>query len=258
MKIVVLIKQVPDTEETPRLDPATGRLDRDGSDRVLDEINERALEVALRRKDADKKATEVVVVSMGPSNTKEALRKALSMGADSAVHIEDEVLEGADAGMTARVLAAALKQLDFDLVVAGNQSTDGAAGIVPAMVAEYLGLPLLSSLDTVELDEDFVRGEHVTETATLTVSAPLPAVISLTERIGEARFPSFKGIMGAKRKPIETLSAVDLGIAPSTETRRTWVLEVTERAAKTAGTKIANDGDAGAQLADFLVARQLV
>ena len=255
MKIIVLVKQVPDTAEERRLDPATGRLDRDATERVADEINERALEVALRRKDADKK-TEVVVMTMGPADAAQALRKALSMGADSAVHVVDDGLLGADIAQTAVALAAAANQVGFDLLVAGNESTDGRGGVVPAMIAEHLGLPLLPSLNTVEIDGESVTGEVGIEDGTLTVRASQPAVISVTERVAEARFPNFKGIMTAKRKPLATMTLSDLGLQAGSPA--TVVVATSERPARAAGKKIYDDGNAGSELAEFLAAGRLI
>jgi electron transfer flavoprotein beta subunit len=257
VKIIVLVKQVPDTEEERRLDPSTTRLDRDASDSVVDEINERALEVALRHKDANK-GSEVVVLTLGPASATQALRKALSMGADSAVHVEDDRLEGADIAMTAAVLAAAVQRTGFDLVVAGNESTDGRGGVVPAMIAEHLGLPLLSSLNTVEFTAGTVAGEVTVESGSLAVSAALPAIVSVTERSAEARFPNFKGIMTAKRKPLATLSLADLGVDPAAHGGRSTVLSISERPARTAGKKVVDDGTAAHELAEFLVAGRLI
>lgn len=257
MKIIVLVKQVPDTEEERRLDASTGLLDRNADESVADEINERALEVALRHKDANK-GSEVVVLTLGPASAVQALRKALSMGADSAVHVVDDRLEGADIATTAAVLAAAVQHTGFDLIVAGNESTDGRGGVVPAMVAEHLGLPLLSSLDTVELFEHTVAGGVVVETGRLTVSAALPAVVSVTERSAEARFPNFKGIMTAKRKPLATLSLADLGVDPAAYGGNSTVLSISERPARTAGRKVVDDGSAAHELAEFLVAGRLI
>lgn len=257
MKIIVLVKQVPDTEEERRLNPATGQLDRDGSESVADEINERAVEVALRYKDANK-GSEVVVLTLGPASAVQALRKVLSMGADSAVHVIDDGLEGADIAATAAVLAAAVQQTGFDLVLAGNESTDGRGGVVPAMVAEHLGLPLLSSLNTVELMHGTVAGEVSVEYGTLGVSAALPAVVSVTERSAEARFPNFKGIMTAKRKPLATLSLTDLGLGAALSRSTSTVYEISKRPARTAGKKIVDDGSAARELAEFLVAGRLI
>lgn len=258
MKIVVLVKQVPDTEDERKLDLTTGILDREAGESVADEINERALEVALAYKDANK-GTEVVVLSMGPDEAKKALRKGLQMGADSAVHVVDASLAGADAVQTATVLAAALGDTGFDLVVAGNESTDGRGGVVPAMVSELLGLPLLGSLNEVWILPERVAGERREESGSSTVSAPLPALISVTERAAEARFPNFKGIMTAKRKPLNQLELSQFPVDSATATiTRTKVLATTERPARAAGVKIIDEGDAGAKLAEFLVAGRLI
>lgn len=255
MKIVVLVKQVPDTGEERKLDLATGRVDRSGGENVVDEINERALEVALRYKDANKGA-EVVLLSMGPESATKALRKALSMGADSAIHLVDDSLSGSDALATSAALASALRDAAADLVVAGNESTDGRGGVVPAMVAERLGLPLLGSLDSVEIAAGSVSGQCSAEGGTMTVRAALPAVISVTERAAEARFPNFKGILTAKRKPLAALAAdqLELGVAGGSSA----VLSTIERPARTAGKKIYDEGNAGVELAEFLVAGRLV
>lgn len=255
MKIVVLVKQVPDTAEERKLDLATGRLDRDAAGSVIDEINERALEAALRIKDADK-GTEVVAMTMGPGDATQSLRKALSMGADSAVHIVDDSLEGADAGRTAATLAAALRSTGFDVVMAGNESTDGRAGVVPAMVAEHLQLPLLGSLISAEISDDGVRGVRQGEGGSLHVHAGLPAIITVTERFPEARFPNFKGILGAKRKPVATLSVAELSVPAPVS--RTVVVSTVERPPRAAGRKVIDDGTAANELAEFLVANRLV
>ena len=251
MKIVVLMKQVPDTYEERRIDLATGRLDRAASEAVADEINERALEVALSYKDSHK-GTEVVVLTMGPEGAKAALKKGLQMGADSGVHVEAGELSGADAVQTAKVLANALRETGFDLVVAGNESTDGRGGVVPAMVSELLGVPLLGSLGQVEISEGSVRGERREDGGTSTVSASLPALVSVTENVAEARFPNFKGIMTAKRKKIEDVAPSGAGAPVST------VAGVSERPARAAGVKIVDSGDAGVQLAEFLASGRLI
>ncbi|NVM95264.1 electron transfer flavoprotein subunit beta/FixA family protein [Arthrobacter wenxiniae] len=255
MKIVVLIKQVPDTADERTLDPETGWLNRDAGDNIVDEINERALEVALRVKDGDK-STEVVVLAMGPEEASKAIRKALSMGADSGIHVLDGSLAGADAARTAAVLAAALKDAGADVIVAGNESTDGRGGVVPAMVAEHLGLPLVGSLASLEIVPGTVSGERQGESGTLSVSAALPAVVTVTERSAEARFPNFKGILTAKRKPVATLSLAELDVQATPA--RAVILSHSERPPRTAGTKIVDEGNAGTQLADYLVENRLV
>jgi electron transfer flavoprotein beta subunit len=260
MKIVVMVKQVPDTEEARRLDPVSGVLDREASTRVADEIDERALEAALGYRDAHK-GTEVVVLSMGPEATTQTLRRCLSMGADSAVHVLDNALAGADVVRTSATLAAALKITGFDLVIAGNESTDGRGGVVPAMVAEHLALPILDSLSSAVIAEHSVVGERGTEHGSMIVHAQLPALISVTEGFPEARFPSFKGIMTAKKKPIVTMSLADLGIDPEEEFAalgRSVVSAVQERPARAAGRKVTDAGDAGIELAEFLAASHLI
>jgi electron transfer flavoprotein beta subunit len=255
VKIIVLVKQVPDTWGDRVLDERTGRLDRGASDAIIDEIGERAVEVALQVKDADR-STEVVVLTMGPKGAADVLRKGLAMGADSAVHILDDALVGADLMTTAAVLAAAVKKIGFDAVVSGNESTDGRGGVVPAIIAETLGLPAATFLASVELGPTGVRGTRSSEDATLTVSAPLPAVVSITENAAEARFPNFKGIMQAKKKPLETWSLADLAV--DTAGAHSLVSSVAERPARTAGTKIVDDGTGAVQLADFLAAQRLI
>ncbi|MDQ0691360.1 electron transfer flavoprotein subunit beta/FixA family protein [Arthrobacter sp. W4I7] len=257
MKIVVLVKQVPDTWGERRLDPSTGRVDRDAADRIIDEIDERALEVALSFKDKNK-GTEVVVMSMGPEAVTDSLRKALSMGADSAIHILDDELAGSDAVWTSAALAAALRQTDFDLVLAGNESTDGRGGVVPSMVAERLGLPSLSSLNMLEIAGGSVRGERGTDNGAAQVHATLPAVVSVTERTPEARFPNFKGIMTAKRKPVTVLPLSQLSVDATITGGRSVLLAAIERPARVAGKKVLDEGNAGIELAEFLASRHLV
>jgi electron transfer flavoprotein beta subunit len=259
MRIVVLLKQVPDTWEVRRLDLVTGLLDREANERVVDDVGERALEVALRYKDGDR-SSEVIVLSMGPTPVIDGLRKGLSMGADSAVCITDPALAGADAVMTATTLAAALKHTGFDLVVAGSESTDGRGGVIPAMLADHLGLPHATFLDSVVITATEVSGDRGVESGVLKVSAPLPAVISVTERSDEPRFANFKGIMSAKKKPLAQLSLADLGIDPSSITTRarSVIVSTVERPARAAGKKVIDSGHAGDELAEFLISARLV
>ncbi|HAQ59008.1 MAG TPA: electron transfer flavoprotein subunit beta, partial [Microbacterium sp.] len=182
MKIVVLVKEVPDTYGDRKLDLETGLADRDASDKVLDEVGERAVEVALKYADTNPD-TEVTLVSMAPATATSTIRKGLAMGAGSAVHIADDVLTGADLTLTAEVLAAALRRTGFDLVVTGNQSTDGVGGVVPAMLGELLEVPVITSLNSVQITADSVSGDRTLEGGTMTASAALPAVISITEQL---------------------------------------------------------------------------
>lgn len=258
MKIVVLVKGVPDTYGDRMLTLETGLADRAASETVIDEIGERALEVALSYADKNP-GTEVVVISMVPEASAPTVRKSLAMGAGSAVQIADEALIGADLGLTAEVLAAAIGRTGFDLVIAGNLSTDGSGGVMAAMLAELLDVPSATALNTVEIDEGRVSGERASDAATMRVVAELPAVISITERLPDARFPNFKGIMAAKKKPFETLTLADLGIdAEDPSASRSIVIGLSEKPPRAAGVKIIDEGDAGEKLADFLAQNRLV
>ena len=257
MKIVVLVKEVPDTYGDRKLDLETGIVDRAASDKVLDEIGERALEVALAYA-AGHPDTEIVLLSMGPESAQSSIRRGLAMGASSAVQVVDETLLGADLGLTSEVLAAALQRTGFDLVIAGNESTDGSGGVIPAMVAERLGVPQLTALASVEISDASVSGRRVVDDGVATVSASLPAVISITESLPDARMANIKGIMAAKKKPYETLSLHDLGIVAEREDApRSIMIAVSERPPRGAGVKIVDEGDAGEQLAEFLVQNRL-
>lgn len=259
MKIVVLVKQVPDTYEERKLDPATGILDRAASEPIIDEISERAMEVALRYKNADKQ-TEITLLSMGPATVTAALRKGLSLGADAAVHVQDDALAGADLARTATVLAEALAQGEYDLIIAGNESTDGRGGAIPAMLAEHLRMPHLTFLESVEIAEGRVDGVRGMESGSVNVHASLPAIISVTERTPEVRFPNFRGILAAKKKPLTVLSLADLGLDPRilAEGGRSTILDTSERPARTAGKKVVDEGTAGTDLAEFLAAGHLI
>jgi electron transfer flavoprotein beta subunit len=259
MKIVVLAKQVPDTWSDRKINLETGMLDRDASEPVPDEIDERALEVALQFKDANPD-TEIVALSMGLEDTTKTLRKLLSMGADSAVLVTDAALAGSDMVQTSRVLAAAVQRIAPDLLVAGNEATDGRGGMVPAMVAEILGWPVLPSLDDVTITAEGVSGTTQVDGGSLRLSSGLPAAISVTEKSAEARFPNFKGIMQAKKKPMETWSLAELGIeaGPDAAPVRSVMVSAAARPPKEAGPKVVDDGTAASQLAEFLAAQRLI
>jgi electron transfer flavoprotein beta subunit len=258
MKIIVLVKEVPDTYGDRKLSLETALADRGASQAVIDEIGERALEVALSY--ADKNAgTEVVVLSMAPEGSAATIRKGLAMGAASAVHIADEDLVGADLGLTAEVLAAAIDRAGYDLVITGNLSTDGSGGVIPAMIAELLSVPSATALTSVDISETGVTGKRATDGGTMQVSAPLPAVISITERMPDARFPNFKGIMAAKKKPFEVVSLADLAVDPADNgAARSIVISIAEKPPRTAGVKIVDEGNAGEKLAEFLAQNRLV
>jgi electron transfer flavoprotein beta subunit len=260
MNIVVLVKQVPDTYSERRLAEADHTLDRESADAVLDEINERAVEQALQITEAQ--GGEVTVVCMGPERATDAIRKALSMGADRAVHLCDEALHGSDAPATARALAKVIGTVEgVDLVIAGNESTDGRVGAVPAMVAEVLGWPQLTFARGVEVEGSTVSIERETDAGIVSVQAGVPAVVSVTEKINEPRYPSFKGIMAAKKKPVATLSLADAGIDASEVGLANALTTVTSsqpKPPKSAGERVTDEGDGGQKIAAFLVGQKLI
>jgi electron transfer flavoprotein beta subunit len=260
MNIVVLVKQVPDTYSERKL-RSDGTLDRDASDAVLDEINERAVEAALQLKEAHD-GSEVTVVTMGPARATDAIRKSLSMGADKAVHLSDEALAGSDAVQTARALAKAIGTVgEFDLVLAGNEASDGRTAAVPAMVADVLGLPALTHAREITVQDSSVTVRRETDDGVTVLSAQLPAVVSVGEKINEPRYPSFKGIMAAKKKPVSAIGLADGGIDASEVglgSALTTVTSAQPKPPKSAGEKVTDEGDGGAKVAEFLVSQKLV
>jgi electron transfer flavoprotein beta subunit len=260
MNIVVLVKQVPDTWSERKLADADHTLDRESADAVLDEINERAVEEALLLQEAH--GGEVTVVAMGPGRATDAIRKALSMGADKAVHVSDEALHGSDVLTTAKVLAKAIGTLDgVDLVIAGNEATDGRAGAIPAILAELLGLPQVTQVRKVTVEGSTVKAERETDEGVAHLEASLPAVVSVTEKINEPRYPSFKGIMAAKKKPVTTLTVADLGLdAGEVGLAAAWsqVLEAAPKPPRSAGQRVEDSGDGGSKIAEYLVGQKLI
>lgn len=260
MKIMVLAKQVPDTWQERTLDMETGMLVRDGAaEPVPDEISERVMEAALQHRDSGADV-EIVALTMGPEDATKTLRKMLAMGADGAVHVSDEALAGSDAVQTARVLAAAIEREGADLVLAGNLATDGNTGVVPAMLAELLDRPYLPHAEDLEISETEVVGTVVTEDADVRAAVALPAVVGLTEKTGEPRFPNFKNIMAAKKKPLTDYSLADLGIVagPVEAEYRSVMVSANARPEKEAGPKVVDDGTAAEQLAAFLAENRLI
>ncbi|MGI8682610.1 MAG: electron transfer flavoprotein subunit beta/FixA family protein [Mycobacteriales bacterium] len=258
MDIVVCVKQVPDTWAEKKLDPTDRTVDR-SSDAVMNELDEYAVEEALRLKEAH--GGEVTVLTMGPESAAETIRKALSMGADKAVHLTDPALHGSDAVQTSYALAKVLGTLEFDLVVLGSESTDARMSVLAAMLAERLGLPQLSLARRVEVDGTGVRIERQTDAGYDVVEATLPAVVSVVEKINEPRYPSFKGIMAAKKKPLTTLTIADAGIEPAAvglAGAASRVADFTNRPARAGGTIVDDDGTGGAQLAEFLAASKFL
>jgi electron transfer flavoprotein beta subunit len=260
--IVVLIKQVPDTWSERKLSDGDWTLDRDAADAVLDEINERAVEEALLIKEREGGDSTVTVLTAGPERAGEAIRKALSMGADKGVHLLDAGLAGSDMVQTGWALARALGTIEgADLVIAGNEATDGTGGAVPAIIAEYLGLPQLTHMRKITVEGGKISGERETDEGVFTVEASLPAVVSVNEKINEPRFPSFKGIMAAKKKEVAVLTLADIGVGADEvglANAGSSVLSSTPKPAKTAGEKIADGGDGGTKIAEYLVGQKLI
>ena len=260
MNIVVLVKQVPDTESERKLVAGSGTLDRAAADGVINELDEFAIEEGLRIAEAH--GGEVTILSVGPARAGESIRKALSMGADKAVHVLDEAIAGSDALVTSAVIAAALGRVGFDLVIAGAESTDARTGVVPAMLAERLGVPQLTQASQVEVSGSEVRVRRMSDDGYDVVAASLPAVVSVLEKINEPRYPSFKGIMAAKKKPLETLSLSDLGVdAGDVGLSVAWteVEQTTARPPREAGEIVKDAEGSGAKaLADFLATQKFI
>ncbi|UVE95718.1 electron transfer flavoprotein subunit beta/FixA family protein [Dietzia sp. B32] len=258
--IVVLIKQVPDTYSERKLSDGDYTLDREAADAVLDEINEKAVEQALQIKEAH--GGEVTVLCAGPDRATEAIRKALSMGADKAVHLNDEALHGSDVVQTSWALANVLGTIEgTELVIAGNEATDGRMGAVPAILAEYLGLPQLTHMRTLEIADGVAKGERETDEGIFEVEAPLPCVVSVGEKINEPRFPSFKGIMAAKKKPVENLTLADANVEAGQVGKDNAASSVTSASPKpprAAGEKVTDEGEGGNDVAKYLVSQKLI
>lgn len=259
LRIVVCVKYVPDaTGDRHFAEDLT--VDRDDVDGLLSELDEYAVEQALQIADEADDA-EITVLTVGPEDAKDALRKALSMGAHKAVHVEDDDLHGTDALGTSLVLANAVEHVGYDLVISGMASTDGGMGVVPAMLAERLGVPQVTLLSEVAVADGKVTGRRDGDAASEQLEASLPAVVSVTDQSGEARYPSFKGIMAAKKKPVESLDLSDLGLeAEEVGLEGAWtkVDEANERPARTAGTVVKDEGEGGKQLAEFLAGQKFI
>lgn len=256
MKIVALVKYTPDSTADRSFEP-DNTVDRESVPGLLSELDEYTVEQALEV--AESTGGEVTYLSMGPDGAVDALRKALSMGGDAAVHVNDDRLSGSDAVATSAVLAAAIRELGFDLVLTGMASTDAGMGVIGSMVAEHLNIPQISFAGSLSVDGDQVRIERETDEAGYSVAGTLPALVSVTDRTGEARYPSFKGIMAAKKKVIRTLNLDDIGVDPNeVGTAGEWssVVSVRRRPERQAGEIVTDDGDGGRRVADFLARHQ--
>jgi electron transfer flavoprotein beta subunit len=259
MKIVVLVKHVPDAASDRSFAP-DHTSDRAAVDGRLSELDEYAVEQALQVVEKAGEG-EITFLTMGPAAAGEALRKALSMGGDAGMHVVDDALHGSDAIATSLVLAAAITRLEPDLVICGMASTDGTMSVVPAMLSERLGLPGLTLASSLTIEGATVTIRRDGDDASSTVTASLPALVSVTDQTGEARYPSFKGIMAAKKKPVETLALADLGIdAAQVGLGAAWsaVETITKRPPRQAGVIVTDEGDGGVKLAEFLASGKFI
>jgi len=253
VKIAVCVKEVPDTA-SKRIDPGTLRLDRSGA-ATLNEFDLNAVEEALRLKEAAGEG-EVVVVSMGPQRSLESLRKTLAMGADRVLLVADDGVEGADLVTTSRVLAAALERESPQLVLFGQQASDSDGAVLWGAVAERLRLPVASQASELQLGGSSVTVKRQTEYGYDRIETPLPAVVAVSDAINEPRYPSLKGIMGAKSKPQETVSLADLGV--SNGGAKTTVIGLNPPPPRGDSQKIEDDGSAAEQLVAFLQEKKLL
>jgi electron transfer flavoprotein beta subunit len=264
MKIVVCVKQVPDTWAERKLEPSDATLDRASVDGLINELDEYAIEEGLQIAEAQRAAgqdADVTILTMGPEKAAESIRKALSMGADQAIHLLDDGLAGSDALSTSYALAQVLTSSGFDLVLCGSESTDARMGVMAAMLAERLGVPQVSLASKVEISGADLKIRRVSEDGYFEVESTLPAVVSVVEKINEPRYPSFKGIMAAKKKPVQTLTLAEadidaalVGLAGAS----TEVVDFAQRPPRQAGTVVKDDGDGGVKVAEFLAAQKFI
>ena len=261
MNIVVCVKYVPDATADQRFE-SDNTVDRVAVDGLLSELDEYAVEQALQIAEKNE-GSEVTAVCIGPAQAEAAVRKALQMGADKGIHVLDDAIAGSDAVATSLILAEAVKKAGpADIVVTGMASTDGGMSVVPAMLAERLGLPQVTFASVVETQGDQIRAKRDGDTATEIIGATLPVVLSVTDQTGEARYPSFKGIMAAKKKSVETVSLGDLGLdAGQVGLSVAWtaVEETTARPPRTAGEIVTDaDGSGASALAGFLASKKFI
>lgn len=260
MKIAVCVKEVPDTTAEKKIDPSTLRLNRDTGDRMLNAFDLNAIEQALRLKEAAGDG-EVVLVSMGPSRALESIRKGLAMGADRAVLVADDAAAGSDLVATSYVLAKALEREAPDLVLFGQQASDGDGAVMWAAVADRLHMPVVSQISELEVAGGTVTAKRQTEFGYDKISTPLPAVLAVSDALNEPRYPSLKGIMGAKKKPQDVLSLADAGADAARAGQagsKTTVKALAAPPSRGDNQKIEDDGSGAQKIMDFLLERKLV
>jgi electron transfer flavoprotein beta subunit len=259
MNIVVLVKQVPDSGSERNLRADDKTVDRASASNVINEMDEYAIEEALKIKEAH--GGEVTILTMGPASAAEAIRKALQMGPDKGVHVLDDALHGSCTLGTSKVLAAALRTLNADIIVAGAESTDGRVQVMPQMLAERLGIAAVTGARKLDIDGSTLTAERQTEEGVEIVTAQTPAIVSVWDTINEPRYPSFKGIMQAKSKPIDVLTLADLGIEAGEvgfSGASSTVVDATKRPPRQAGTRVDDSGEGGVALVEFLTAEKFV
>jgi electron transfer flavoprotein beta subunit len=259
LKIVVCVKHVPDAAADRSFDASDHTVDRSRVDGLLSELDEYAIEQALTI--AEAADGEVTVLTVGPEQAGDAVRKALQMGADKGVHISDEAIHGSDAIATSLVLAKAVEKLEYDIVLCGMSSTDGEMGVVPAMLAERLGIAQVTYGSELTVDGSTIRVRRDGDVSTETVEASTPAVVSVTDQTPEARYPSFKGIMAAKKKPVESWALADLGVdADQVGLGAAWssVSATQARPPRTKGEIVTDEGDGGVKLVEYLASQKFV
>jgi electron transfer flavoprotein beta subunit len=256
VKIAVCVKHVP--EQAKKIDPETKRLDRSGEG-AINPFDVHAVEEALRIKEAQ--GGEVVIVTMGPAGAQDSVRKALAMGADEALMITDDGAAGSDLVATTNALAAALEKEGADLVIFGQQSSDSDGAVLWAAVADRLRLPVISQVAELEVSDGKVRGKRQTEFGYDTIEAPTPAVLAVSDAINEPRYPSLKGIMGARSKPQRSMSLSELGVESDgvgEAGSRTTVGALNDPPPRGDTVKIEDDGSAAEKIADFIAERKLL
>ena len=267
MNIVVCIKYVPDAQADLTFNESDNTTDRLGVDGLLSELDEYAIEAALKLVEGAGGGDEskVTALTVGPGKAADAIKKCLQMGAHAGVHVSDEAIHGSDAAATSLILAEAIKKIGSmgaaDLILTGMASTDGTMGVIPAMVAERLGLPQVTLASELTVEGGTVTIRRDGDVASETVAASLPALVSVTDQINEPRYPSFKGIMAAKKKPVETWSLADLGLdASSVGLGAAWtkVESFTKRPPRAQGQIVTDEGEGGTKLAEFLSAHKFV